>query len=145
MDFKPSKILLPTDFREESCSALKYAIERAKENNAYLYILHTFRLVDLAENMDVLLAKKIMETEAKAKFENLERELLKPAKIRYQFLNDVGFLSDRIVKNVKEHDIDMVLLSEHIDKRMEKVYSDINDLQHSLNCHVEVVPRMVKH
>ena len=104
-----NRILLPIN---GNLPAIEYALDMAKQSNAQLYLLKTYRLV---EEM-----KKLHSSEKSLKLtidEKIEQEIedqyshvLNSSGVDYELMVEVGFLSDRIISNIKEKEIDMLLL-----------------------------------
>lgn len=138
-----SKILFPTDFSNQSNLALKFVIDLAQQHNSDLIILHTFRLTGEGLEDEVLLnAKRDLEQDAINKFKTIENLHLKNANIGYMFQSEVGFISDRIISNVKTHKIDLLILCRSIqDKIMERAEKDSTCLSKKMTCPIILVPK----
>jgi SET domain-containing protein len=133
------RILLPLNGNER---VLDYAIDMALKTDAKLFILHAYRLTDLKKNhngrknssIKTGLDEALIE-EFKSKYE----KRLKDAAIDYELNIEIGFLMDRILANIEEYNIDMVMLEgiEHFkdDSNFEKF--------HLLNVPVLLVPEKV--
>jgi len=137
-------ILFPTDFTEESLKALHYVVELASACHSELIILHTYRLIGnggVQENM--LESKRRMEENARLEFQKMDA-YMKDSNLRYSFLSEIGFVSDRIVSNIKTYGVDLVVLCENMQKRIkersEKGYKGILD---KTSCPIMLVPLAV--
>ena len=120
-------ILFPLNDCDE---ALDQAINIAKQSNAKLYLLHTYRFdVEkslLDENSDRSLKHALDERH----WQTLQRKYsskLDQSGVNYEFMVEVGFLADRILFNFREHDIDMVFLADS-DKYDEPIKEKLQDL-----------------
>lgn len=104
-----NKILLPINGNK---SAVEYALDMAKRSTAKLYLLKTYRLVEEMKKLhssDKSL-KLTIDEKIESEIENKYRNLLEGSGVQYELLVEVGFLSDRIISNIKEKEIDMLLL-----------------------------------
>ncbi|MDX1629050.1 MAG: universal stress protein [Fulvivirga sp.] len=143
-----NRILFPTDFTSSSMDALHYVVELSGLNEAELYFLHTYRLIDsdLYGN-EIVKAKRLLEQQAMDRFKKWDDDFLKQTKLKYSFNTEVGFISDRIVSNIQQYDIDLLVLCKSIqDKMKEKSERGYNSLLKDLSCPVMLVPtgEMVK-
>ena len=104
------RILFPLNGNE---SALDFAIDIAKKAKARLYILHTYRLIDLhkkhAEGKNKSIIRDISESVEKDFKEKYEEKLMRSG-VNYEFMIEIGFLIDRIIANIREKNIDMLLM-----------------------------------
>lgn len=104
-----NKILLPINGNK---SAVEYALDMAKRSNAKLYLLKTYRLVEEMKKLhssDKSL-KLTIDEKIEKEIEDKYSHLLDASGVQYELLVEVGFLSDRIISNIKEKEIDMLLL-----------------------------------
>lgn len=139
------KILIPTDFSDASLKSMSYTVKMVSKWGAELIILHTFRLLDHNDGTDILQVKQNLEKIAIYNFNQLEADLLKASNLKYTFQNEVGFLSDRIISNVKKHNIDLVILCPDMqvklaDKKSEK---DYDSMLKEVTCPVMLLPDIV--
>ena len=106
------KALFPTTLTSESLDCLKNVISYCEENNLELYILYTYRLISHGSNQSgsSQSIKKELENKATFIFDKLEEEILSKSKIKYTFLSEVGFITDRVILTLNKHDIDSVIL-----------------------------------
>ncbi len=137
-----NKILFPTDFSKQSNLALKFVVDLAQKHNSDLIILHTFRLTGGgAKDKTLVNAKRDLELDAISEFKMIDEKYLKQSPLQYVFYSEVGFISDRIISNVEEHQVDLVVLCSSIqEKIMERVEMDYASLIKDINCPVLMVP-----
>lgn len=102
-------ILCTVDFSSSSRTSLLWAVSMARQLRAHLSILHTYRLIQNRSG-EIVEQKKILEQEARHKFEQLERECLKDQGISYDFKIEVGFTSDRIEDHARKNPFDFVVI-----------------------------------
>ena len=102
-------ILVPVN---GNASTIEYALDMAQRSNAKLYFLKTYRLVEEIKRhptTDTSVKQSIDEQIEKEFLENYQA-LLQDVMVEYELLVEVGFLSDRIIANIRDKDIDMLLL-----------------------------------
>ena len=109
-------ILCTIDFSLSTRHSLEWAISIARHLRAHLSILYTYRLIQ-PRSGEIFNQKKVIEQEAKQKFEAIEKELLLDQGISYDFKVEVGFISDRIEDRAKRNSVDFVV----IDKQMRTI------------------------
>ena len=136
------KILYPTDFSNTSVRGLNYVLQLSELNNAELVLLHAYRLTGAsATSENLVAAKRMVENNAQLAFEKLDKEHLKDSPIKYSFISEVGFLSDRIVSNIKSYNIDLVILcSEMQNLIIEKSDHEYKHLVNALSCPLMLMP-----
>jgi len=136
------KILFPTDFSDESINTLEYVVRLSTMNQSELLILYTFRLIGTDDDTKKLVdAKRMLEDNARQAFEKIDNALLRHSSLSYTFLSEVGFISDRIMSNIKEHDVDLLILYDKMhDKIDEKLESGSSSLMSQISCPVMFVP-----
>lgn len=136
------KILYPIDFSNKSLQGLNYVLKLSEINNAELILLHAYRLLGAgASTENLVAAKKMVENNANLAFQKLDSDLLKDSAIRYSFISEVGFLSDRIVSNIKLYEIDLVVLCTEMQKTIiEKSDHEYKSLVNALSCPLMLMP-----
>ncbi|MDH5609045.1 MAG: universal stress protein [Cyclobacteriaceae bacterium] len=137
---KFKRILFPVNGNE---SALKYAVDMAKQYNAKLFLLHTYRLIDLQkqfENKGTKSLKRTIDDSFEEEFEKKYGHRFVAADIDYEFLIEIGFLTDRIVANIKEKNIDMLLLEGLVNNNDDSLMERFAEL----NIPVLLIPDTIK-
>jgi len=136
------KILYPTDFSTKSVKGLGYVLRLSEMNDAELIILHAYRLTGAhASSENLVAAKRMVENNANLAFQKLDSDLLKNSRIRYSFISEVGFLSDRIVSNIKLYEIDLVVLCTEMQNTIiEKSDHEYKSLVNALSCPLMLMP-----
>lgn len=140
-----NKLLFPTDFSEGSIKAMQFVIDLAKACNSEIIILHTYRLISnsLDDEESMLSKKRKIETDALANFNSLEKAL-KEANLKYTFISDIGFISDRIVANAKSNQVDLLILCSSMQQKIrEKAERGYAGLMSDLECPAMLVPQKV--
>lgn len=104
-----NRILLPIN---GNLPAIEYALDMAKKSDATLFLLKTYRLVEEMKKLhssDKSL-KLTIDEKIEQEIEDQYNHVLKASGVNYELMVEVGFLSDRIISNIKEKSIDMLLL-----------------------------------
>jgi len=118
--FKPARILVPTDFSKYSDTALKTAIDIAKQFNSKIYLLHVIdkslqqSFSDYSMNPEVMVRFK--SDSFKVANEQLEQEVTrisKSKKLEVTFGIKEGTPYDVILKEQKANKIDLIVISSH--------------------------------
>lgn len=104
-----NRILLPINGNQQ---AIEYALDMAKRSNAQLFLLKTYRLVEEIKklNSSEKSLKLSIDEKIEQEIENEYSHVLSSSGVDYELMVEVGFLSDRIISNIKEKEIDMLLL-----------------------------------
>ncbi|MEH6763394.1 MAG: universal stress protein [Aequorivita antarctica] len=144
------KILIPTDFSENSMNAIKYATELFKYNHAEIYLLHAFadevydaksRLAN--EIFDDLQQKTLAKT--KAALENFREKIVdfspKP-KHNIHTIAEFGLLVDSVNDWVEKENIDVVVMGTKGETADKKITFGTNTLQviKYVKCPVLAIP-----
>jgi universal stress protein A len=117
--FSPKRILVPTDFSDNSDKALKQAMELAKQYNAKIYLLHVEKPVTQCVPdycLDPSTVKQIGDNEILHAKDIMQRELKK-----YSEFQEVEVISDikegepvkEILKEQEEKGIDLIVMHSH--------------------------------
>lgn len=117
------KILCPIDFSESSIEALKYAIEMAKREERGVTVLYSYRLIEPDQGDGILKFRNRVEMRARARFCMLEPFFHNGTVTDHEFLIEIGFFSDCILRQVRNERIDKIV----IDDKMRRL---VNDLPH---------------
>ncbi|OPY66278.1 MAG: Stress response protein NhaX [Syntrophorhabdus sp. PtaU1.Bin050] len=118
--FKPTRILVPTDFSEYSDKALGKALDVAKESGAEVLLLHVIHqdfqtcVVDYCFTTDEI--DRIRNGMISSATENIQKELEKfPLSKEVKISTDVknGIPYEEILKEQGEKDIDLIVIASH--------------------------------
>lgn len=121
------KILVPTDFSENSELAFKRAVEIAEVFNSEVILLHAIPLENamvstyLSEISYEELKKKLTE-ESNQMFSNLINKYAQDKKIKVSSLIKFGEPYYEILKTEVEEDIDLVVMASHTRSFFEDVF-----------------------
>ena len=117
MTIRLKRILLPTDFSKHSATAAKYACELSTRFDAELHLLHTLEIhpsLTPEFGIGLVLPKYISESRAAA--EKLLAGVLDSTwSTGRRVIQTVveGSPRTEIIRYVREHDIDLIVLSTH--------------------------------
>jgi len=109
-------IICALDFGSESESVLKWAINISKTQKASLIILYSYRLTPSANGEDLRILKERIESEAKSQFLKIEQLLLDSNVSAYNFMVEVGFLSDRIQSHALRNNDSLLIMGSDVAK-----------------------------
>jgi len=112
------KILLPTDFSENAYNAIKYAVELFENEECNFYLLNTYTpvLYDteyILYSPSPLSLHETYRNKSLEGLEKLERQIntdLPNSKHKWELVSSFNMLSDEIKIQVKEKNIDMVVM-----------------------------------
>ncbi len=118
--FKPTKILVPTDFSEYSDKALQKALDIAKENGSEILLFHVIHedfqtcVIDYCFTVDEIEA--IKGRLVKAATENMQKQLdklpiSKDVKVSVEVRNGIPY--EEIVKLQEEKGLDLIVIASH--------------------------------
>ncbi len=136
-------ILIPTDFSENSDTAVRYAVGLACEIHAKLIFLHAYRLLQTVPSMDKtpLMIKEEWSHSTNEKFDRLEREFLNEYELEYEFHSEVGFAADAITSTGELLNVDLVVMGSSGEGKWGGLFGSTTlDTINKLDCPVIVVP-----
>lgn len=105
------QILCAIDFSESSAAALKWANKIAKDSNAALAVLYSYRLLQTGKLNDIVSFKKKTEEDSRRKFAELEK-IVFSGEVPTSFITEIGFFSDNIENFIRKNPMTLVVLSE---------------------------------
>jgi len=111
---KFQKILLPTDFSDESLYALSYAADFAKMFNAKLYLLYVIYDIEKASNLHIPHPSitdlyKDLEAHAKRNLDSFGIDMLEGIK-NVETVVKRGIPYEEVIKFASENDIDLIII-----------------------------------
>lgn len=106
------RILSVVDFNEGTEKVLEIAANIANASKAKLIVLYPYRLIDKGYQGDVSTLKAKLESEAKEKFQKLNKSLPFLEKSSCEFYAEVGFITNRVSAYLSKSNIDMVIIGE---------------------------------
>ena len=118
-----SSVLCALDLAGSTGSALKWSLEMARQMNARLTILYTYRLLQSAGNG--VAVKESREREAKAQFQKLEREFLHETKVPYSFTIEIGFVADRVADFAKKNRLSLLVIDKNTCADNQESFDDL--------------------
>lgn len=117
------RIIYPTDFSESSNRSLSFVLDIAYSHQSELIIFYTYRLISNKEkhdNMNGVSIKKEKERIALKKFEKLRKTHPDFSKVDHCFVTEVGFTDERISSAIKRFDVDLLIIPENIQRKLEE-------------------------
>lgn len=117
--FAPKRILVPTDFSDDSDEALKQALDLAKQYNAKVYLLH------VANPITQCAADYCLDTETIEQAEKNEmlraKEMMKKELNKFPEFQEIEVISDiregepveEILKEQEEKGVDLIVMPSH--------------------------------
>ena len=144
-------ILLPTDFSDNSWTAIKYAIRFFENIECNFYVLHVNRFDSLVVNDAALtlnhdVIEEIYTKPTKQKLRNVLKQILKLTanhkNHKFYTLTDYGFFIESIRKNVDEKQIDCIVIGTKGASGLEKIILGTNtaDIITKVKCNVLAIP-----
>ncbi len=112
------KILVPCDFSFYARQAYKFALDIAAANSGELLVLHVSELPVIYGNgmagqpysyVDPVFDTGDSKDDLNKQFEFLKHSFDKPL-VPVRFCSEIGIVSDLILKNIEEHQIDLVVM-----------------------------------
>ena len=110
------RILFPIDFSPFSQASFKSLPNQFNMNCTDCILLHTFRLVNTGQSSP--LDYKRQKEEETLEFFRRFKEEHKSEHVNYQLINEVGFLSARILHNLNSRRISLLILSSDVQKKL---------------------------
>ena len=137
-------ILCALDFSDASGEALNEAIRLAAEKKTNLIVLYTYRLL-YAKGVEVSEYRRNVELKARENFDVLIKNLKTHPEVPYEFIIEIGFLSDRIESMVKRNKVECLVLCEKLAASMyEQQGLSFEHFSASLNIPVLIIPETLK-
>ncbi|MBL3655793.1 universal stress protein [Fulvivirga sediminis] len=123
------RIIYPTDFSESSIRCLSVALDIAIAHGGELIILHAYRLITGSAQESIkskIQFKREQEAAANIKFERLKSFMPEIEQVNNTFLAEVGFVKERLFSAIDTFDVDLVVLCEDIQKKLQEKW-DLNE------------------
>ena len=114
------RILCPIDFSESSIKALKCALEIARNEHLGIIVLYSYRLIQTDQGEEILDFKNKKEALAKERFSAIEHLFENGPNIHYEFVIEIGFFSDCIVRQIRTAPVTKIV----IDNEMRPLLND---------------------
>ena len=126
-------ILFPFDSEVKSSSSFDYALDVAQKNKSHLIFLHTVRL---NKDSGTLSGAKIRQRVSDRSFDL--QEVIKShsnqfERITYEFHNEIGFFSSRVMLKIQEYPIDLLLIEQGL-------LAELNGTRKLIECPIMVIP-----
>ncbi|HEX7015052.1 MAG TPA: universal stress protein [Cyclobacteriaceae bacterium] len=108
------KILCPIDFSETSIEALKYAIQMANKEGSCVTVLYSYRLIQPDQEEEILKFRNRIELRARERFCMLEPFFHNGTVTDHEFLIEIGFFADCILRQVRENGVDKIVMDRNM-------------------------------
>src|SRR5512139_2220614 len=146
--FEPRRILVPTDFTEDSDRALREAIDIASASSGKVYLLHVDERMPIVVGDAVLDPKVVAATEksdeliARQKMVDEVRRVASRKDVEIEIDERHGVTFEEIAAYMKDKMIDLVIIGPHIRKGLLKglQVSVTNRLMKEATCPMLVLP-----
>ncbi len=146
--FEPKRILVPTDFTEDSDRALKEAVDIARNLNAKIFLLHVdanfpFSSAEFVPSEQMIRAVERQEEQvAKAKMLEEIRKVASEADVEIEIEERHGLPRNEILNYGREKGVDLIVIEPHRKKGLKSLLGGITDqLMKEVTCPLLVLPR----
>lgn len=142
-------ILIPTDFSENSWSALQYALGYFNDTTCNIYLLHVANLTEYpVERLSFAPNFSGTDFPSKKKLDDILKKaerISKTKKHKFFALLDYGYFIDAIRRQVLEKRIDLILMATKGASGIKKLIigSNTGDVITKVHCNVLVIPKNV--
>lgn len=134
-------VLLPVDFSTGNLDGLQYAISLCSYSQATLHILITYRLIGTDQSLENGELRRGLEERAREKRAYIESQLQDAKQVNVLFHTEIGFLFERIRKNIKKLEIDLLVFDEQMESLLDQPSEETGDARKaSFGCPVLFVP-----
>ena len=146
--FAPKRILVPTDFSEDSDRALREAIDIARSLNAKIFLLHVDETIPavggdyVVSEQTIKAVEKEDERISKAKMFEEIRKVAMEADVEIEVEERHGPTRDEILNYGQEKGVDLIVIEPHSRKGLKSLLGGITDqLIKEATCPLLVLPR----
>lgn len=115
-----NQILCAVEFSHFPSKVVEYAAERARALQVPLTVIYSYRLRDNGRSDNVVTLRSGIEAHAREQFAQLEEHVLRGKNVPYQFLMEVGFLTDRIESHIRKNNNLMLVISVELAKELQE-------------------------
>ena len=149
------KILLPTDFSENSVNAIHYALHLFRNEECTFYLLNIYKIPYLADR-DVAFMNQAnamadfeegLRRTSKEKLDKLLSEIVQEKNPNHTFeaISDYNFLIDSVKYHIKDKDIDLIVMGTKGATGAKEIFmgSNTGDIIMKVDCNVLAVPENV--
>lgn len=143
------KILLPTDFSENSINSIKYAINLFKDIPCKFYLLNVFKIPYLAneelmdQNIDQLTAlEEEMHNNSRQEMGNVLQKIPENKNHHFETISDYNLFNLAVHQVVDEKDIELIIMGTKGATGAKEIFmgSNTGDVIMRSSCHVIAVP-----
>ena len=135
-------ILCALDFSEASENVIQEAFKLAAKNKTNLIVLFTYRLLQ-RKGESLAEYRKGVEAKAKTDFETLLANIKNRIEVPFEFITEIGFLSDRIKFYIRRNKVEAVILCEKLAESInEQQEQSLESFITSLKIPVVIIPEV---
>ncbi|HRJ30401.1 MAG TPA: universal stress protein [Cyclobacteriaceae bacterium] len=135
-------ILCALDFSEASENVIQEAFKLAAKNKTNLIVLFTYRLLQ-RKGESLAEYRKGVEAKAKTDFETLLANIKNRIEVPFEFITEIGFLSDRIEFYIRRNKVEAVILCEKLAESInEQQEQSLESFITSLKIPVVIIPEV---
>lgn len=135
-------ILCALDFSEASENVIQEAFKLAAKKKTNLIVLFTYRLLQ-RKGESLAEYRKGVEAKAKTDFETLLANIKNRIEVPFEFITEIGFLSDRIEFYIRRNKVEAVILCEKLAESInEQQEQSLESLITSLKIPVVIIPEV---
>lgn len=135
-------ILCALDFSEASENVIQEAFKLAAKKKTNLIVLFTYRLLQ-RKGESLAEYRKGVEAKAKTDFEALLANIKNRIEVPFEFITEIGFLSDRIEFYIRRNKVEAVILCEKLAESInEQQEQSLESLITSLKIPVVIIPEV---
>jgi nucleotide-binding universal stress UspA family protein len=147
--FAPKRILVPTDFTEDSDRALREAIEIARPFHAKIFLLHVDERVPVVGGDYVISAQTVRAVEkederiSKAMMSEEIRKVVTEADVEIETEERHGLTHEEILGYGVEKGVDLIVIEPHARRGLKNLLGGITDrLLREAPCPLLILPRI---
>jgi universal stress protein A len=117
------KLLVPTDFSENSKKALLYAVRLAQRNDSSLILFHVFESLEFQRQLPEDFSyesneelRKLFDAarrRSEQRLVELSRDMQATSNVKMETLQHLGTPYEEIVKVARERDVDLIVIATH--------------------------------
>jgi nucleotide-binding universal stress UspA family protein len=121
--------LCTIDFSDASKNVLNCAVRLSRQLNSHITVLYAYRFLTGQEGEPLEIKKKI-EASAKQKFSALEKDILQDSGISYDFVIEVGFVSNRVAEYAKNNDVNYLVMGNKMNATSKESFDELVEKIH---------------
>jgi nucleotide-binding universal stress UspA family protein len=148
------KILLPTDFSDNSINAIRYAIELFRDEACTFYVLNVYRVpfltnpdISYFDNQNLVHIEKSLQESSIINLNKLLDSIRENSGSKHDFktISKYNFLVDAVKEVIKEEGIDLIVMGTKGATGAKEIFmgSNTGDIIMKVDCNILAVPERV--